>query len=151
MFELIFAITVFLYFIQIALFLIGANKRYDKIQSEDDLPTASVIVAARNEENNILACIESLDKLDYPEGKLEIILVDDFSEDGTKKIIDEFIADKPKFRLIQPSLKLTEKVGKANALANGIRASKGEIILTTDADCAVSPTWAKTLASSSTA
>ncbi len=147
MFEIIFAIVVFLYFIQIVLFLIGANKHYNKIEDEDKLPSISVIVAARNEEQNILSCIQSLDNLEYPENKIEILIVDDFSEDATNSIVSNFISDKPKFKLIQPEENLVEYPGKANALANGIKASKGEIILTTDADCVVSPTWAKTLAS----
>ncbi len=60
--------------------------------------SVSVIVAARNEENDILECIQSLDKLEFPAGKIEIILVDDNSTDRTGEIIDEFIADKPKFK-----------------------------------------------------
>ncbi len=147
MFEVIFAIAVFLYFTQIAVFLIGANKRYERLGDDANLPSASVIVAARNEEENILACVRSLDKLEYPEDKLEIIIVDDFSEDATHEIVTDFIKDKPRFKLITPQETLVERPGKANALANGIKRSKGEIILTTDADCEVTPTWAKTLAS----
>ncbi len=147
MFEIIFAVLVFLYFSQIAIFLIGANKLFKKTKAENDLPKASVIVAARNEEENILDCVRSLDALEYPHDKLEIIIVDDFSEDKTNELVSEFIADKPKYKLIQPTEKLVERPGKANALANGIKISKGEIILTTDADCVVSPTWAKTHAS----
>ncbi len=146
MFEIIFAISVFLYFTQVALFLIGANKKFAKLK-ENELPSASVIVAARNEEANILACLRSLEQLEYPENKLEIIIVDDFSEDKTHEIAEEFIRGKERFKLIRPTEKLVEKPGKANALANGIKQSSGEIILTTDADCVVSPTWAKTLAS----
>ena len=114
---------------------------------ETDLPGVSVIVAARNEEKNILRCLESLDKLIYPEGKLEIILVDDQSTDNTGRIIDEFISDKKIFRKII-SKKETEKLkGKTNALANGLEVANNEIIMTTDADCEVKPTWVKRTAS----
>jgi len=93
MFELIFLIIVSAYFIQTALFMIGAYRRFDKIH-ENELPTASVIVAARNEEENILACITALAGLEYPEGKLEIIIVDDDSKDKTYSIVSDFIKDK---------------------------------------------------------
>ncbi len=146
MFELIFLIIVSAYFIQTALFMIGAYKRYDKIPF-DKLPTASVIVAARNEEENIFECIASLAELEYPEGKLEVIIVDDDSTDKTYSIVSDFIKDKNNFKLIKPTEQIAEMPGKANALANGIKNSTGEIILTTDADCVVPKTWAETLAS----
>jgi cellulose synthase/poly-beta-1,6-N-acetylglucosamine synthase-like glycosyltransferase len=106
-----------------------------------------VIVAARNEEKNILRCLNSLDKLDYPEGKLEIILVDDKSTDSTGKIIDEFICGIQKFKKIVTKKEIGRLKGKTNALANALDIASGEIILTTDADCAVSPSWVKTTAS----
>ena len=53
MFEIIFLIVVGLYFIQSFIFLAGATKKFKKL-SKDKLPTVSIVVAARNEENNIL-------------------------------------------------------------------------------------------------
>ena len=51
------------------------------------------------------------------------------------------------FKKIIPEKQIGKVKGKANAIANAIEIAKGEIILTTDADCEVSPTWAKTIAS----
>ncbi|GJQ62181.1 MAG: glycosyl transferase [Melioribacteraceae bacterium] len=121
-------------------------KKFPKLD-EKDLPTVSILVAARNEENNILSCITGLDKLEYPEDKIEIFIIDDHSTDRTNEIVSQFIQDKPKFRIFQPEKKLGELKGKANALANAIKQVKNEVILTTDADCVVNPLWAKTLAS----
>ncbi|MBK7103881.1 MAG: glycosyltransferase [Ignavibacteriae bacterium] len=146
MFEILFIISISLYFIQAILISIGAKKQFKKIDVEN-LPSATVIVAARNEEKNISECLESLNKLIYPEGKLEIILVDDFSDDQTKSIIEKYITDKPIFKLIQPIKNYGQTLGKARAIANGIEVAKGEIIFTTDADCVVNPNWVKTLAS----
>ncbi len=146
MFETIFLIIISVYFIQAVLLSIGAKKKFNKL-SEAKLPAASIIVAARNEEKNILDCITSLSKLNYPDGKLEIILVDDFSEDKTEEIIREFINDKPIFKLLKPVKEFGKIIGKARAIANGIELAKGEIILTTDADCTVHQNWAKTVAS----
>ena len=146
MFELILFIAVCLYFIQIVIFIIGASKKFPRL-SENDLPKASIIVAARNEAKNIINCLESLNKLEYPKDKLEIIIVDDNSTDNTGLLTEEYIKDKSRFVYTIAKEKIGRLKGKANAIANGISLSNGEIILTTDADCIVSPTWAKTIAS----
>ncbi len=57
--------------------------------SDGELPLVSVIVPARNEENNIKFCLESLSKSDYPRDKYEIIAVNDRSSDSTGAILDE--------------------------------------------------------------
>lgn len=146
MFEIVFIIAIAAYFIQTFIFAVGLRKKFNKI-SDEILPTATVIVAARNEEENILRCLISLDALVYPEGKLEIIIVDDRSTDNTGKIIDDYIKDKNRFKKLTTQKEIGRLKGKTNALANAIRTAAGEIILTTDADCAVSPSWAKTIAS----
>ena len=146
MFEIVFLIILSIYFIFTAIVIIGASKTFPKLE-DANLPSVTVIVAARNEENNILQCIQSLDKLEFPNDKLEIILVDDNSTDGTGEIIEKFIADKSKFKKIISTKKKAELKGKTLAIANGIEFASNEIILTTDADCTVSPTWAKRLAS----
>lgn len=146
MFEILFLIIVSAYFIQATILSIGAKKAFPK-RSDDELPTATVIVAARDEEKNIKNCLVSLNELEYPENKLEIIIVDDDSKDSTESIITEFIKEKPIFKLIKPTKDFGDTIGKARAIANAIEIANGEIILTTDADCVVSTTWAKTLAS----
>jgi len=146
MFEIVFLIILSIYFIFTAILIVGASKSFPKLD-DSELPTVSIIVAARNEEKNILECIQSLNKLEFPEDKIEIILVDDNSTDKTGQIIDEFIFSKPKFRKIISSNKKGNLKGKTLAIANGIEISSNEIILTTDADCVVAPTWAKRSAS----
>lgn len=146
MFETFFIIAVSLYFIQLFILIIGAQKKFPKLK-ENELPTISVVVAARNEEENILRCLESLDKLEYPSEKIEIIIVNDHSSDRTNSIISEFIAGKEKFKCIIPTCSVGNLKGKSNALANAFALAEGEILLTTDADCEVSPAWAKTIAS----
>jgi cellulose synthase/poly-beta-1,6-N-acetylglucosamine synthase-like glycosyltransferase len=146
MFELAFLIFVSVYFLQVVIFLIGLKKKFIRL-SDDKLPSSSIIVAAKNEEENILRCLESLAALEYPQNKLEIIIVNDHSSDRTQEIIDGFISGKNIFKCIVPEKEIGHLKGKANAIANGILYSKNEIIMTTDADCAVSKTWAKTIAS----
>lgn len=122
-------------------------KKFPKIKDESELPSATVIVAARNEEDNILRTLESLNNLEYPEGKLELLIVDDQSEDSTGKIIDDFIKDKPHFEKITTEKIHTKLIGKMRALTYALDKANGEIILTTDADCAVNPEWVKTVCS----
>jgi len=145
--EIIFLILISGYFIINFALIIGAKKSFPQL-SDDQLPSISILVAARNEEGNILSCLESLDKLIYPPKKLEIIIVDDASTDNTLKISSSFIHGKEKFRIIH--LQENEQVvlrGKVRAMSEGIKLTSGEIILTTDADCIVNPFWAKTIAS----
>ena len=146
MIEIIFLIALAGYFIQSVLFVIGCSKKFPKT-GENNLPDVSVIVAARNEEENILRCLKFLDKLEYPEDKLQIILVDDRSTDKTENIIENFIINKPKFTKIVTKKEIGRLKGKTNALANAVEIATGEIILTTDADCVMVPTWVKTTVS----
>jgi cellulose synthase/poly-beta-1,6-N-acetylglucosamine synthase-like glycosyltransferase len=146
MFEIIFLIFLCGYFIQSILFSIGVKKNFPKIKESELLP-ATVIVAARNEEDNILTCLKSLDELVYPDEKLEIIIVDDKSSDKTGEIIDEFIKEKKKFKKIITKKEIGKLKGKTNALANALEIALGDIIFTTDADCTVHPMWVYTTSS----
>jgi len=145
--EIIFLILVSGYFIISAVLIVGVKKTFPKL-NEEKLPTVSIIVAARNEEKNILSCLKSLNNLEYPENKIEIIIVDDSSTDNTSTLISNYILDKNRFRTLQLEENESNKLkGKVRAMTEGIKISSGEIILTTDADCAVNPLWAKTIAS----
>ncbi len=144
--EIIFLAILCGYFIQSILFVIGAKKKFPRL-NENKLPTATVIVAARDEEKNIQRCLDSLGKLEYPNSRLEVLIVDDRSTDKTGEIIDKFISNRNNFRKIIPDEPKGDMVGKVNALATAIREARGEIILTTDADCEVKPAWVKTITS----
>lgn len=131
---------------QLLIYLIASRKKYPRL-SEEDLPTVSILVAARNEEETIVRCLEALDKLDYPEGKLDIVMINDNSTDNTKELITSFINGKSVFRLFDVPAEKGALRGKTNALAQAVKTVTSEIVLTTDADCAVHPKWAKTIAS----
>ncbi len=93
----------------------------------------SIVVAARNEAQNIAACVNSLLNQQYPNHQYEIIVVDDHSTDGTFEIITSIAGIR--------AFSLTDGEGKKAALAQGIKEAKFEIIATTDADCMVGPHW----------
>ncbi len=145
MFELIFLATLSFYFVQTIIMIIGASKKYPKLE-DGSLPSISIVVAARNEEPNIIDCLTSLDKLEYPEDKIQIVIIDDNSEDKTPTLIEEFISGKTKFVGLKTTEQVGELKGKTNAIVNALKHTTGEIILTTDADCIVSKKWAKTIA-----
>jgi biofilm PGA synthesis N-glycosyltransferase PgaC len=90
-------------------------------------PTISVVLAAHNEEGRIAEKIENLLALDYPQHKVEIIIVSDGSTDGTDDVVRRY-ADRS-VRLVR----LDEAGGKALAINHGVRQATGEILLFCDA------------------
>ena len=98
----------------------------------------SVIIACRNEEENIEACISSLSRIQYPSESFEVIFVDDHSTDDTPERIKSGISTFSNFSLIAAG---TEGQGKKQALQAGIANAKHECIVTTDADCTVPTDW----------
>jgi glycosyltransferase involved in cell wall biosynthesis len=91
----------------------------------------SVIIPTFNEEENIAQCLVSLSHQTLPRSEYEIIVVDGGSKDATCEIAKKY-AD---LVFVQTS----RKVGGARN--DGVKAAKGEIIATTDADCILPPTW----------
>lgn len=101
----------------------------------------SVLVAARNEENNIERCLKSLNELNFPKENIEIIIGDDDSDDLTEELVARFIWDKPQFKCIKITKQLAGLKGKANVLAQLAHEAKGEYFFYCDADIAVQPIW----------
>ena len=119
--------------------IVGLLRHNDRPQN-DATPTVSVIIPAHNEEDKLAATLASLSRQVYT-GGLEFVIVNDRSTDATEAIIERFVAQDPRFRLINvhlPSRRLSPKV---NAVNTGIQASTGELILTSDADCQYPETW----------
>jgi glycosyltransferase involved in cell wall biosynthesis len=97
-----------------------------------DVPRISLLFAARGEEEKLPGALATLAELDYPE--LEIIGVNDRSEDATGRILDEFAASHPRFRAIHVAELPAGWLGKSHALQQAYEASSGEWLLFTDAD-----------------
>jgi biofilm PGA synthesis N-glycosyltransferase PgaC len=115
-----------------------------------ELPGVSILIPCRNEERHIAGCLEGILKLDYPAGKVEVIIIDDGSEDQT--VIE---AGKFENRMnLRPSQSFGEGLriiqsasrGKKAALETGIREASNNLLVTTDADCVFGPEWLKTMA-----
>jgi cellulose synthase/poly-beta-1,6-N-acetylglucosamine synthase-like glycosyltransferase len=106
-----------------------------------NFPNITIWIAARNEENNILNCLQSIEKLNYPKENLQILIGNDNSKDNTKSIVQNFISDKKEFQLIDIQKVINNQRGKANVLANLYEHSIGKCFLICDADVTVNPEW----------
>ncbi len=111
-------------------------------------PQISIWVAARNEENNIIRCLESLHALDYPQDKIRILIGNDQSTDRTQQMVEDYIRDKPCFQLVNVVDNDFPTRGKARVMAQLEPFSAGEYVLVTDADVVVKPQWAKSMVAS---
>jgi 1,2-diacylglycerol 3-beta-glucosyltransferase len=129
-----------LYSLQILLYTIAAWKSH--YPSDRSIrPSVSIIIAARNEEHNIGRCLDSMVRLTYPAELLEIVVVDDRSMDDTRAIVNTYAKLCPRISIVTTSPEEGNLRGKTNAVTHGIESSTGEIIMFTDADCAVPEGW----------
>lgn len=102
----------------------------------------SIIIPARNEASHIEACVRGVLANQYPRHLMEIIVVDDHSEDETLAIVRGIQDDRVKtFSLRDHMNGEPTKAFKKKALALGISQSVGELIVTTDADCIPGREW----------
>ena len=109
-------------------------------------PLVSVVIAARNEESTIAQCIRTVCNQSYPPDKLEVIVVDDHSQDHTIESARSAAPHANGLSLKVLSISdLPGRQGKPAAIAYGIAAARGEIILCTDADCLVPNNWAASM------
>lgn len=95
-------------------------------------PKVSIILPARNEEEYIEKCLDSLINQDYE--NYEIIVIDDSSEDSTGKIISEYAKKHPKVIPVSARPKPEGWMGKNWACMEGYKKATGELLLFTDAD-----------------
>lgn len=109
--------------------------------SKNELPVTklSILIPCRNEANNIGKCLRSIARQSLPMQQYEVIVIDDFSEDETVKIVSEF-KNKLPLTIIHNSMP-----GKKNALAIGINHAQYDCVITTDADCTMEKDWLKTM------
>lgn len=104
---------------------------------DNDLPSVTVIVPARNEEGKIGRCLESLARQDYP--NYEVIAVDDRSQDRTGDIIQEIATRYPHVKCIRGKEAPAGWIGKCSALVQAVKHASGDYYLFSDADTCHSP------------
>jgi 1,2-diacylglycerol 3-beta-glucosyltransferase len=143
----LFLLTVFLYFVEHAIYLVGmfrAIREPSPLSGQTNvLPLCTVLVCARDEEDNIERCLASLNALNYPKDRLEVLIVDDKSTDRTPQILEEWKARMPNLKVLRTGEEIEHLRGKVNALAQGMDAATGEFVMITDADSTVHPNWVR--------
>jgi cellulose synthase/poly-beta-1,6-N-acetylglucosamine synthase-like glycosyltransferase len=127
------------YFLFILLLIVGWRKM--QRAGLPDSPariSVSILTPFRNEAENLPLLLSSLQKLKYPSDKLEVILIDDHSTDSSRDVINNFLERNSylNFRIIEST-----RQGKKHALNSAIASARGEVILTTDADCLMGDKW----------
>jgi cellulose synthase/poly-beta-1,6-N-acetylglucosamine synthase-like glycosyltransferase len=133
--------------LQFALFvsILNLPKTTQIFLDNHKLPQVSILIAVRNEEVNIVNCLKSIELIDYPKNKLEIIIGNDNSTDNTEYLVSEFIKNKKYFKILNITHNLGNAKAKANVLAHLFNKCNGEIVFITDADIKVKATWIKTI------
>lgn len=134
-------------------------RRPDKVE-EVDLPSVTIIVPAHNEVEVIDRCLNSIKAQEYPHDRLEIIVIDDGSTDGTADRVEEHVNGQPqpgsyllrgrpiKVGPFSGTLALIRNghAGKAHALNAGLEASNGEIVMNIDSDVVLDPNAVRAIA-----
>ena len=108
-------------------------------KKQDSFPFITVVVAARNEAQNIEALLRDLSQQNY--SLYEVIVVDDHSDDNTVQIAQHVTQEYTSFKVIR-----SPQSGKKLALTEGVKHAQGSIIVTTDADCRVPAHWLSSIA-----
>jgi len=114
-----------------------ADRYKTGVYDHEILPSVSLVIPAYNEEKLIGQTISYHARSDYPKDRFEVIVVNDGSKDGTAQEVAKSIRENPGMSI--QVINLPENRGKRHALAAGIRAAKGEVIVTNDSDSFVHP------------
>lgn len=116
-------------------------KAKHKVFPSDKDTKLTVIIPVRNEERNILQLLQDLNQQNYPAENFEVIVANDGSTDNTENIVLAF-QEEAKYSLkILNLLNDASTSPKKRAIQKSIEISSGELLITTDGDCSVSPNW----------
>lgn len=105
----------------------------------------SVVIAARNEEDEIAACLDSVFQQTIDSGRFEVIVVNDRSTDATPSIVNDYKKLHDNLHLITITATPPNISPKKFAVSQGVTVAANDIIVFTDADCRVPPAWLSTI------
>jgi 1,2-diacylglycerol 3-beta-glucosyltransferase len=136
--ELIIIFLLIIYNLRRVLFLLAMllpntrdNKNFNTLKNQFKLPDILILVPCRDEEDMITDLCQTIDYLDYPKAKYQVVLIDDGSQDDTRIKMEEAVSGRNGWYV----LSLTSNVGKASALNFAIdKYLFGDIIIIYDAD-----------------
>lgn len=107
--------------------------RSKPIKSSEKPEGVSIVIAAHNERTNLKRLIPLLFQQNYPE--FEVMVINDRSYDGTKRVLEKMMAVYPKLRTVTVEYTPEHVTSKKYALTLGIKVAKYDVLLLTDADC----------------
>ena len=109
----------------------------EKEELPEPLPLISILIPSRNEESDIVSCLESLRRQDYP--NYEILVLDDNSSDNTAAVVEEIAAADPRVKLLRGEPLPQGWAGKPFACHQLASQARGSWLLFTDADTIHAP------------
>ncbi len=133
------------YLIVIGIITFGWFRLSEPIAEQNFIPEVdiSIVIAVRNESDNIETLLNQLVNQNYKKKKYEIIIVDDHSTDNTANLVDRFAKENTDVKI---KILLASGEGKKSAINEGIAASSAKLLVTTDGDCNVKPGWLQCIA-----
>jgi chlorobactene glucosyltransferase len=137
LYQTIIAAGLTLFVFNIVLNLRTLKKPDIKSKLPDPVPLVSVLIPARNEEMNITACLDSLQKQDYPH--FEILVLDDNSTDNTARLVDKLAETDKRIQLLKGERLPEGWAGKPFACYQLALKAKGDWLLFVDADTTHAP------------
>lgn len=136
------AFLTLIYLFVVITFIIGWVRIKPYLKSSKQPSTiVSIIIAARNEEDKIAKTIDDVLAQSYPEELFEVIIIDDHSTDRTAEIVRSYES----IQLIQLNEDKALNSYKKMAIQTAIGQAKGDLIITTDADCRMGTEWLATI------
>jgi chlorobactene glucosyltransferase len=132
LYQIIIAVGLVSFVLNLILNLRSLKKPHSDSKIPESAPFVSILIPARNEELNIEACLESLQKQDYP--SFEILVLDDDSSDSTANIVARIAARDERIRLIRGEPLPEGWAGKPFACYQLAKKAKGSWLLFVDAD-----------------
>jgi cellulose synthase/poly-beta-1,6-N-acetylglucosamine synthase-like glycosyltransferase len=123
------------------------QRRGPEVIDDEKLPSVTVLVPARDEEKVIAATVARLQQLQYPEGKLEVMIINDGSSDGTHEVAQRQVGADRRFRILDIPASEGGR-GKSSTLNRALPEIRGDVIAIYDADNQPEPqalrqlTWA---------
>lgn len=142
--EIVISIVFILYLLLMLWLVAGWNRALvQKANSNAGDALVSVIIPVRNEENTLPLLLQDL--LQQTHKNVEVIVVNDHSQDNTAVVAELLLTDIT-YRRLNPSwINLTETHGKKAAIAAGVEKAKGAVIITLDGDCRVGHQWIQSI------
>lgn len=139
-------LVILVYAVTIAQLVYGFGKIKTHVPTQKSPKTFfSIVVPFRNEKENLPSLLESLRKLNYPIDLFEMILIDDFSEDHSQRIVYDWRMQNGEYDVtLLENIKVSGSP-KKDAIARAVPIAKQDWIVTTDADCTFPENWLLTL------